>query len=267
MKKELLITGAANGIGKATALKFAENGWHVWATDMDERGLGSFHGAPDIEPVVMDVTSASSVQKVFEIICARQSGLDLVINNAGIDRYFPFCEAPVEQFTEVFEVNVFGAYRVNQVFLPLLKKPGGRIIHIGSESLNLEIPFMPYPLSKKALESYSKVLRQELRFMGIRVVVVRPGAVRTNILENVAKIRYPVGNKQLGLAFDEFASRAPGEVGRVESTGTLAALLLRIAEIPRPRAVYRINNSLQLKIAALIPFAWLEKMVYRKLSK
>jgi NAD(P)-dependent dehydrogenase (short-subunit alcohol dehydrogenase family) len=51
---------------------------------------------------------------------------------------------------------LFGSYRVNQVFLPVLKKPGGKIIHIGSESLNLTIPFMPYPISKNALERYAK---------------------------------------------------------------------------------------------------------------
>ncbi|HTX88774.1 MAG TPA: SDR family NAD(P)-dependent oxidoreductase [Bacteroidales bacterium] len=267
MKKQALITGAANGIGRAVARRFAESGWHVWAADTDQEGLETLKSVSGISTVVMDVTSDRSVEEASGIIRQGDTVLDVIVNNAGIDRYFPFSEASPDSFREIFEVNLFGAYRVNRAFLPLLRKPGGKIFHLGSESLRLTVPFMPYPLTKKALESYSRVLRQELKFSGIEVITIRPGAIRTRILENVSGIRYPVQDPVLRKAFQTFAEAAPREVGKVASPERLAELILKICDVRRPKAVYRFNNSLRLRIASLIPYCWMEKFVYRKLSK
>ncbi len=160
-QNSVLITGASGGLGMAMASHFARQGWLVIATDASEPRDEVRRNTAGIFVVRMDVTSDESVGKVFRLVEKMGVTLSLIINNAGIDRYFPLSEAPVERFREVFEVNVFGAYRVNQAFRPLLKSPGGRIVHIGSESLNLTVPFLTYPLSKKLLEGYAKVLRQE----------------------------------------------------------------------------------------------------------
>lgn len=189
--RHLLITGAANGLGKATALHFARQGWRVTATDIDQEGLITLDGIEGITARVMDVTSDPSVSDVFFELEKAGDRLDLIINNAGIDRYIPFSEAPAEAFREIFEINLFGAYRVNLSFLPILNSPGGRIIQIGSESHHLALPFMPYPLTKRGVEAYSLSLRQELKFRGIDVVVVRPGAIDTAFIKNLSGIRHP----------------------------------------------------------------------------
>lgn len=261
----VLITGAANGLGRATALEFARRGWQVTATDIDREGLGSLSKEDRIVPRIMDVTSDDSVKNLFMELKGKGISLDLIINNAGVDRYFPLSEAPLEEFKVIFEINLFGAYRVNQVFLPLLTSPGGRIIHIGSESYHLTLPFMPYPLTKRALESYTKVLRQELKFRGIEVIVVRPGAIKTNFIRNLSGIRHPVSDPALSKAFEKFATSVPGEVGKVISPEKAASFIYRVSRIRHPRSVYCINNSLQLKIAALLPFGLLEKIVKRRL--
>ena len=267
MKKSVLITGAADGLGKATALAFADRGWHVIATDKDREGLESLSSREDMECLFMDVTSDGSVGEAFRAIRDRVECLDLVINNAGMDRYFPFSEEPASGFQSLFELNLFGACRVNQTFLPLVRKPGGRIIHIGSESHHLRIPFMPYPLTKRALEGYSKVLRQELRFSGIDVVEVRPGAIRTRLLANVSEIHYPVAGPGLREAFGIFSRTAAKEVGKVMDPGQVARFIVKVSEIPHPKAVYRINNSLKLRIAERIPFRLQEKLISWKLRK
>jgi NAD(P)-dependent dehydrogenase (short-subunit alcohol dehydrogenase family) len=271
--KVVLITGAARGLGRALTEVYVSNNWFVIATDVDEKAIMDLKKNPKILPIWMDVTSDESVKSAFEMIKTGKISIDIIINNAGIDRYFPLSEAPVENFKEVFEVNLFGGYRVNQTFLPILKKPGGRIIHISSESLHLNVPFMPYPISKNVLEKYAKVLRQELKFLGIDVVVVRPGAIRTGLLENVLKLRSAIGSPlageagwQLTVQFQKFAEAAPKNIGKVLQPEEIAYFVYKISKKSNTKAVYQINNSLQLKIVAMLPFSVVEKLIRKQLT-
>jgi NAD(P)-dependent dehydrogenase (short-subunit alcohol dehydrogenase family) len=266
MEKVVLITGAAHGLGRALVHEFLSGGWQVIATDIDDLSMAWLLEYQQATVIKMDVTSVASVESVFAAISEQRIIIDLIINNAGIDRYFPLSEAPAEAFKQVFEVNVFGGYRVNQVFLPVLHKPGGRIIHISSESLNLSVPFMPYPLTKKLVEGYAKALRIELRFSGIDVVVVRPGAISTRLLETVSKLNPAEGKWNLEKQFKKFAATASGEIGKTITAGKAAAFIFKISHIPHPAAVYRINNMLQLRVMAWLPFCWIEKLIVKKLS-
>ena len=145
--------------------------------------------------------------------------------------------------------------------------PGGRIIHIGSETAHLTVPFMPYPLTKNLLERYSKVLRQELRYQGVDVVMIKPGAVNTQLLKNVYDIRYPVSNPVLDKVFRKFASVAHKEIGKTLEPDELARFIYRISIKNRSKTVYWINNSLKLRLIGLLPFGLLEKMVYWRLKR
>jgi NAD(P)-dependent dehydrogenase (short-subunit alcohol dehydrogenase family) len=287
--KVVLITGAAHGLGRALTSLFLSKGWSVVATDIDEQPLMDFKKNPETLTIQMDVTSGGSVRSAFEKVRSENMKLDLVINNAGIDRYFPLSEMPVEHFKEIFEVNLFGGYRVNQTFLPIVKKPGGRILHISSESLHLNVPFMPYPISKMAVEGYAKTLRQELKFSGIEVVIVRPGAIRTRLLETVSQLKSAILNQQsviggninagseatkqettkqwqLAVQIQKFAEEAPKNIGKVLKPEEVAAFIFKVSQKSNPKAVYKINNGLQLKIAALLPFSLVEKMARRRLT-
>ena len=262
----LLITGAAHGLGRATAVEFAQHGWKVIATDIDATALEGLAGIDGIIPKEMDVTSDESVENLFREVQYEFGELDLIINNAGVDIYYPLSEEPVKSFKEIFEINLFGAYRVNQIFLPILKSPGGRIIHIGSESYHLTLPFMPYPLTKRAVESYARALRMELKFRGIDVVVVRPGPIRTRFIENLSGIRHPVSDPSLKAAFEKFAASVPEEVGRLISPEKAASFIYRVSGIRHPASVYKINNSFQLRLASFLPSRILEKIIYRRLT-
>ncbi len=266
MDKTVLITGAAGGLGKALSRKFLHKGWQVIASDVDELSMADLDQHQRSRVLQMDITSDDSVRTAAEQLNATNQRLDLIINNAGIDRYFPLSEAPVENFQKIFEVNLFGAYRVNQIFLPLMKRPGGRIIHISSESLNLTVPFMTYPLTKKALEGYALALRLELGFHGIDVVIVRPGAIRTPLLDQVSGIKNATTGWKLSGQFKKFAEGAVKEIGKTITPDKAADFIYRVSDIRRPLSVYKINNSLQLRIAALLPFSLLEKEIRRRLT-
>jgi len=267
MDKFVLITGAAGGLGQSLTKIFHQNGWKVVATDLlpmaqDEHFLNS-----GIRVFQMDVTSNESVTEVFKQLNDEKICIQLIINNAGIDSYFPLSEKKVEHFQKIFEVNVFGAYRVNQVFLPILQKPGGKIIHIGSESLNLTVPFMPYPLSKKLLEGYARVLRLELKFYGIDVTVVRPGAIKTPLLEQVKNLWNKEQSQFLKKPFDAFSKTAGTEIGKTITPWSAARFIYQIASMPRTRHLYRINNTLKLRIAAWLPYKMVENYMYQRLSR
>ncbi|MCX6247172.1 MAG: SDR family NAD(P)-dependent oxidoreductase [Bacteroidetes bacterium] len=265
VQKTVLITGARGGLGEALTSEFSNNGWLVIATDLEVRILNERDRGERVREMAMDVSSDTSVGAVAGQLLKEAVQLDLIINNAGIDRYFPLSETPVSHFKEVFEVNVFGSYRVNQVFLPLLKKPGGRIIHVSSEAVKINVPFMTYPISKQTLEGYCRTIRQELRFLGIDVTMIRPGAIRTPFLENVKKMKNPVPDSQLNGPFEKFAAQAHKEIGKTVEPAVVAKSIYRIAAGRKTRPVYKINNSMQLSVASILPFCLTEKVVHRRL--
>jgi NAD(P)-dependent dehydrogenase (short-subunit alcohol dehydrogenase family) len=267
VSKTVLITGAMGGLGEALVTEFSGKGWNVIATDLGEKIAKVENTAGRVRYMEMDVSSGDSVASVAGQLMKEQQQVDLIVNNAGIDRYFPLCETPVEQFREVFEVNVFGSYRVNRAFLPVLKRPGGKIIHISSEAVKINMPFMTYPVSKQTLEGYSRTLRQELHFIGIDVTLIRPGAIKTPFLENVKKMKNPVPGSLLAGPFEKFAAQAYREIGKAVEPAKVAAYIHRIAGKKKSRPVYQINNSIKLSIAFLLPFCLLERMVYQRLKE
>ena len=266
MDKTILITGAGKGLGRAIGDHFRTHGWQIIATDVTADLLADLSAREGWFPVVMDVSDEESVKRAFGQIREQVSAIDLIVNNAGIDRYFPLSEAPAEYFKMMFEVNVFGAYRVNQTFLPLLRKPGGGILAIGSESLYLTLPFMAYPITKRTLENYIFALRHELWYSGCWASVVRCGPMKTSIAENVFHLRSEVRSTLLDPVFERFAGMAPKQVGKMIDPGIAARIIFRISSKKRPAALYKINNRLSLRMMKWIPACITEKAVRMMLA-
>ena len=131
-KKVVLITGAASGIGKATAIKFAENGFEVYATDKDTVLLEELTKY-NCKTIYLDVTNEKSIVDAVQKINSQSNGVDILINNAGFGQNGVIEELPIDAIRKQFEVNVFGLLRVTQEVLPTLRnKKKGRIINIGS---------------------------------------------------------------------------------------------------------------------------------------
>jgi NAD(P)-dependent dehydrogenase (short-subunit alcohol dehydrogenase family) len=265
MDKTVLITGAGRGLGRALAKAFRARGWAVIATDLVPDLLKDLPDTEGYLAIPLDVTSKTSVDEAFRIVQGRFATIDLLINNAGMDRYFPLSEAPVTHFKEIFEVNLFGAYRVTQTFLPLLKQPSGGVIAVGSESLHLSLPFLSYPITKRALESYILALRQELRFSGRWATIVRCGPIRTKIVEDLYHIRNQAPEGQLQPVFEWFAASVPKQIGRVMEPSEVAERIVRIVSAEHPKGIYRINNRITLRMMKWIPFGVVERRVHRRL--
>ncbi|BCJ39261.1 short-chain dehydrogenase/reductase [Actinocatenispora thailandica] len=175
----VLVTGAATGIGRATARLFAERGARVFGTSRQARPADA-----GVEMLVLDVRSARSVRDCVDAVVTRCGQLDVLVNNAGAS-----CEGFAEETSPaaaeaVFDTNFFGAVRVTHAVLPGMRaRRRGRIVNVGSLAGWIGEPGEGfYAASKAALARYTEALRHEVWHLGISVSLVEPAAFRTEFL-------------------------------------------------------------------------------------
>lgn len=190
-QKTVVITGAAMGMGAMKANKLAKRGWKVFAGVLPGASTSELNDDPNIIQVEQDVTSDTSVTASAAIVSDHLggAGLDLLINNAGIAHLGtgPIEGINMDEMRIIFEVNTFGAMRVTQAFLPMIRKaaPKSRIINFASGAVRANPACSgSYNMSKWAVEGMTCTLRNELAPFGIEVTSIEPGAVKTHMTAN-----------------------------------------------------------------------------------
>jgi NAD(P)-dependent dehydrogenase (short-subunit alcohol dehydrogenase family) len=170
----VLITGAAGGIGMATAQLLANRGHWVVATDVSAPS-----GLEGIQAHVLDVTSDDSVARCLEEV----GPLDAIVNNAAIFGQGPVESYPVDRIRQMFETNTLGALRIIQAVLPGWRQRGsGVIVNVSSVGGRVSAPLeAAYNASKFALEAFTESLHVEVRHFGIRCVLIEPGNTASGI--------------------------------------------------------------------------------------
>jgi NAD(P)-dependent dehydrogenase (short-subunit alcohol dehydrogenase family) len=186
----VLITGTSTGIGRACAARLAGDGWTVFGgvrrSEDAHRLKADLSG--DVRPVILDVCERDQMRDVIEQITAElgATGLDGLVNNAGVGSGAPVEYASEQDWRWVFDVNLFSVVALTQAATPLLRRARGRVVHIGSIGGRLSTPGLAaYSASKHALEALAEAQRHELRRAdtGIKVSLVEPGEVKTAIWE------------------------------------------------------------------------------------
>ena len=249
--KTVLVTGAYGGMGHAICRLLLQSGYEVWGLDRREADP-----LPGLHFVPCDVTNPESVSMAVDAVTQSVDHLDAIIHTAGIYDLDSLLEIDEARFRRMFEVNLFGVYRVNKTFVPLLSS-GGRILIISSELAPLDpLPFTGlYAISKAALEKYAYSLRMELNLLGISVSVIRPGAVQTGLLGDSTR------------ALDKFcehtrlyackAQRFKRIVDSVEARNVppekIALTVQKALSSRRPKLVYKINRNPLLLLLDLLP--------------
>jgi NAD(P)-dependent dehydrogenase (short-subunit alcohol dehydrogenase family) len=175
-----LVTGASAGIGEATVRRLIADGYTVYAAARRTDRMATL-AAAGARLVALDLTDDASIVAAVERIRGETGRLDLLVNNAGYGSYGALEDVPLEGARRQFEVNLFGAARLCQLTLPMMRaNKSGRIINVSSIGGKSGEPFGAwYHASKYALEGLSDCLRMELTPFGIDVVVIEPGAIRT----------------------------------------------------------------------------------------
>ena len=183
----ILVTGAAKGIGKACVIRLARAGHRVFAgVRKAEDGQVLAGEVPGIVPVILEITNNEQVTALRGTLEKElgSSGLDGVVNNAGIAVAGPLEFLPLDALRTQLEINVIGQIAVTQAVLPLIRRARGRIVNIGSVSGRSALPMTgPYAASKFAMEALTDALRVELKPWGIEVVIIEPGVIATPIWE------------------------------------------------------------------------------------
>lgn len=185
-RKAVLVTGASSGIGLRIAETLAENGFYVYAGARKADDLARLDSMDNISSVRLDVTSDEDIAAAARYVEEQGRGLWGVVNNAGVLRYASLASGPESEFRFTFDVNVFGPFRINQAFLPMLIESSGRTATISS--INGFIPsdgVAGYATSKFAVEGYTDSLAQELEGTGVHVSAVQPGAYKSAIRDKL----------------------------------------------------------------------------------
>lgn len=250
--KYVVVTGGASGMGRATALKLARNGYKVFSCDIKT----NLEETPNITQLTVDVTNMESIKNAYETVLQETDKLDAVINFAGIIMMNSLIEISEEAFIKIFNINVFGAFRVNKTFFPLVKNGNGRIINTTSElAPNKILPFNAiYSISKKALDAYSQGLTMELGLLDIPVITLRPGAVKTPIIKDSSKEMQELNDNTVLYknTITKFKHIVDKEQGAAISPSLVADLVYKILNRKKPKHVYSINVSKKLKMLNMI---------------
>ncbi|WNV89241.1 SDR family oxidoreductase [Umezawaea sp. Da 62-37] len=248
-KKLVAVTGASTGIGAATARELAHRGFHVLAGVRRDRDADTIRAA-GVEPVILDITEPEHVEALAERITADPRPLHALINNAGIQVNGPVESLPMDRWRWVFEVNLFGHVAITQALLPALLASKGRVINISSIGGKVAMAtYGAYAGAKFALEAVSDSLRREVEPLGVHVIVVEPGGVRTEI-----------ANRGVATANDLAAGMTAEQEGRygdmvratnaLMATGTeagvsaevAARVLAKVVTARKPRTRYAIGK-------------------------
>lgn len=219
LMKKVLITGSSRGIGLEIALAFGRAGYHVFATMRTPTKATELSEKIKAEslPITMhkmNVNSDISVKACMDEILLENGPIDVLVNNAGLGLNGSIEEMPISEFKDVFETNVFGAVRCMQAVLPSMReRQSGCIINVTSISGRLtSSPLGCYSASKFALEAVSEALAQEVKPFNIRVGIIEPGIIDTDMaheIEEESVSIYPSSKRMADLFFASLKNPTP----------------------------------------------------------
>ena len=255
--KVILLTGASSGIGYDTAVALAQQGHKVYAAARRVERMEPLRQY-GIVPLKMDVTDEASMQEGVKTLLDAEGRIDVLINNAGYGYFGAVENVPMDDARNQLEVNVFGLARLCQLVLPTMRaQHSGRIINTASVAGRSVFYYGGwYHVSKYAVESLSDALRMELKPFGIDVVIIEPGAIKTN-WGIIAADHLTESSK--GTAYEQTGTMMANNLRNMYLSNTISdpavvrKAIVRAVNARRPCTRYRIGRMAN----AIVFFHWL----------
>ena len=250
-EKVAVVTGSSSGIGLETSLLLAKNGFRTFATVRNLDKANAIRNISDkgelpIHVVELDVSSDKSVNAAIDKINDESKRIDVLVNNAGYSLIGALEDLSMDEIKAQFETNLFGTIRVMKAVLPIMRKQkGGTIVNVSSMAGRVGFPLFPvYSGTKFALEGVSESIRLETDPLGIKIVLVEPGTIRSNFASNAI-----IGQKAAEPAspYASLMETLQKATARFVDQGTppeeVAKVILKAATIDNPDLRYLVGND------------------------
>ncbi len=250
-KQIVLVTGASSGIGLATANEFIIKGFKVYGTSRNPDKLNLEHYGV-ISFIPLDITDASSRKNCIKEILSLEGKIDILVNNAGYGQMGPLMDVPSEIWDKQMQTNLLGPASLTQLVVPsMIQKKSGMVVNISSISGVMASAFAgAYCASKAAMNSWSDVLRMELKPFNIKVITVQTGAILSNFGNTASQNLVFDKERSLYAPIADFIDkRAQISQERATAAEDFARRLVRQILKKRPDAILRIGKS-----STLYPF-------------
>ena len=226
-QKVAIVTGSSSGIGYATSLILARNGFYTYASARNTNKSANLQSTADAERlplklIQLDVTDDRSVKAAVEQIVSEKGRIDVLVNNAGYGLFGAFEDLSVDEIKAQFETNFFGVIRVTQHVLPIMRNSigGGGGIIVNVSSVNGHVPFpviSAYVATKFALEGLSESIAYELEPFGIKVILIEPGAIGSGFMKGSVMSKRALDSKS---AYFEFVRKVRSKISSDHENAT-----------------------------------------------
>lgn len=248
----VVVSGVGGGMGTALAKRLSQEGYTVFGLDLK----GPTEPIENLRFIHTDLREESSVLSALETVRKECSEIDAIVNMAGIYDLNSLIEMGEEEFIRIFDVNVFAVYRMNKAFVPLLKD-GGKVLVVSSELAPLHpLPFTGiYGITKATVEKYAASLRMELQLLEKKVVVIRPGAVSTSLLDvSTSRMEaFTANTTHYAYNAERFRSIVESVESRKVAPEAIAGLICKVLKKKNPRHIYKINRNPLLLLLNILP--------------
>jgi NAD(P)-dependent dehydrogenase (short-subunit alcohol dehydrogenase family) len=252
-QKVAIVTGSSTGIGYETSIALARGGFITYAT---MRNLSKAEGIKSVATkeslrlhvTQLDVTDDLSVKNAVQSILYKEGRIDLLVNNAGYVLSGAFEDLAIDEIKAQYETNVFGLIRTTQAVLPIMRKQkSGIIVNISSGAGRFGYPgHSAYISTKFAVEGLSESVSYELEPFGIKVVIVEPGVIRTNIVNTMVVARKSQDpNSPYSQMMQKMANAFEGLMKNSSSPDLVANVVLKAVKHENPNLRYLAGNDLE----------------------
>ncbi|MEO5911274.1 MAG: SDR family oxidoreductase [Pelobium sp.] len=271
MSKTIFITGASSGIGKTTAIYFAERGWNVAATMRKPEEEQELIKYKSIKCYALDVLDEESISRAYEWAVQDFGTIEVLVNNAGYAALGPFEAADKYQIAKQFDTNVIGLMSVCQQFIPYFRKQlGGTIINVASVGGRMTFPlYSLYHGTKWAVEGFSESLSFELKPFNIKIKIIEPGAIRTDFYDRSADTLTKEGLKVYDNYVDKVKANFLKAAAKAPGPEVVAKTIWKAANSNSFKLRYAVGSGAPflLFIRRILPDAWFMCLVRGVLNR
>ena len=243
-QRAVLVTGASSGIGRKITEALAAQGHFVYAGARKQEDIDALNKIRNVQGVKLDVTVPADITAAVETVRRGGKGLYGIVNNAGIAVLAPLIDVEEKELTSIFDVNVFGPYRITKAFAPLLIEAKGRVVTISSISGILSGAFFgPYSMSKHAIEAYGDALSVEMARFNVRSSLIEPGNYRSEIGRNTSAQAEAAAKRLAGTPFEQQARSMVAAMGNYDNypePDDVAAAAVHALFDPNPKMRYMV---------------------------